>query len=375
MNLKRKLEENLDSECSVKIIDAHTEKERQAIYRFRYQIQIEEMKRHIPNADHKRKRIFDQLDPWSCLAYAEANGRIVGTVRAVIGRPDEFPGELAEVFQLNCYREFAPSKRNICFATKLMVDPQFRKTPLSYRLMSKAYEFARMHNAQFSFSGSNPYLIPMYEQLGYRQIAPGFQDPGYGFIVPTLLLTEDIDYLKSVHSPYLRIARKLPNSPAAKQWLHDNIPGIFKYPVGLLTSEQAKKDYIENLIGYSPTKLSIFHNLSEAENLQLFHISTIVECESKHEYIRKGDICNELNVLIAGEMIIIDNLGGVYKATPGDILGDAGHMEQTHHQVDAVATDHSVILVLSRFQIEKLLRSQPGLSNKLNLELKNKEGR
>lgn len=370
--LNKQYSPQTNQDCEhVQIKDAVTEQERQAIYQFRYTVQVEEMKRCIPGADHVKKCISEEMDSWSHLAYAELNGQIVGTARAVIGSAKDFPADLVQIFQLKRYQEFDPTRKTICFATKLMVDPRLRKTPLSFRLMAKVYELSRQHNVQFSFSGSNPYLIPMYEQLGYRQIAPGFQDPGYGFIVPTLLLTEDIDHLKAVKSPYLRLARKLTNSPAAKQWLASNLPEAFRYPVGILTSRQDHWNTIKQLVGDPVANLKVLRDLTDEEAGQLLKIGTLIECSREHYFIRRGDVCNEVNILLAGQMNALD--GQALPIKPGDICGDIGILDQTHHHNDVIAAEHSVILVLSRTPFEKLCRSFPEIPGKLHFINQNRE--
>jgi predicted GNAT family N-acyltransferase len=352
----------------VKIIDAYTEQERQAIYRFRYKIQVEEMKRDIPETDHLRKRIFDRLDSMSSIVYAESCGRIVGTARLVIGYADDFPEELNRVFKLTQYQQFACGRKIIGFATKLMVDPYFRKTPLSYRLMARVYEFARDHNVQFSFSGSNPYLIPMYEHLGYRRVGTGFQDPGYGFIIPTLLLVEDIVHLTAVRSPYLRVARKLTNSPEAKVWVQDNIPEAFAYPVELFVSEEERWNWIIGKVGDQIGFGPVIRNTTETEARKIIHIGTPFECRKGQQFIRNGDVCNELNILVSGEMEVVNSAGGRYMAKSGAILGSVGLLGQTNHSIDIVAITDCEVLAVSRFPFEKLLRSMPGLADKIRID-------
>ncbi|WP_425058777.1 hypothetical protein SCACP_34320 [Sporomusa carbonis] len=364
--LSRQIQSEAESNWeSVKIVDAHTEKERQAIYRFRYQVQVGEMNRNIPGIDYRHEYITDELDSWSYLVYAILDGRIIGTVRATVGNVSDFPDELIQVLQLERFRQFDPASKNICLGTKLMVDPQFRKTPVFFQLMVRGYEILREHNVQFNFGGCNPYLIPMYEKLGYRRFTAGFQDPGYGFIVPILLLPEDSEHLKAVRSPYLRIARKFANSPAAREWYLTHFPEAAKYPVGPLTSEQERWDYIIQRIGHPLDVLPVLRDLDEAGARKLLHIATTIECTQGHEYIRQGDVCNELNILIAGEMVISDKAGRTFRAGTGDIIGSVGLLKQCYHAVDAVAATDCEILTVSRFSFEKLQRALPEMADKL----------
>lgn len=349
----------------VKITDARTKLEKQAIYRFRYQIYVQEMGRNIPDADFNKKRIMDDMDSWSYLIYAELDGRIVGTARITIGKAGDFSNELNRIFRLDEFGQFDPRSKNICFATKLMVDPSLRKTPLFFRLMARIYEIMREQNIQFSFGGCNPYLVPMYEQMGYRQFSPGFQDPGYGFVLPVLFVTEDVEHLTAVRSPYLRIARKLANSPAAKQWMQDNLPDVLNYPVGQLADEQRHWDYVAERIGTPLTTLPVLRNLTREEAEKFLQVATPFECGERQGFICVGDTCNELNLLIAGEMRITDASGLSWRADPGEIVGSVGLFGQTHHDINAIAISDCEILAISRFPFEKLLRAHPDLAENL----------
>jgi predicted GNAT family N-acyltransferase len=374
LNRQLKIETNPILE-RINIIDAHTENEKQAVYRFRYQVQVQEMRRHIPYADHLRKRIFDELDSWSCLAYAELDGQIVGTVRLTVGSADEFPDELIQAFQLERFAQFEPGRKNIAIGTKLMVAPPYRKTPLFSRLMAKGYEITRSHAVQFCFGGCNPYLIPMYEKMGYRRFTAGFQDPGYGFVIPILLIAEDAEHFRNVRSPFLRIAKKMANSFAARNWFLDNFPDATQYPVGILASEQECWNYVVDRTGDSITNLSTLQKLNQEEARMLLRIATPVKCHDGYQFIRRGDVCNELNILIVGEMTVTNSEGRVFQARPGDTVGSVGLSRQTHHQVDVVAVRDCEILTIAGYTFEKLRRSLPQLADKLHFDNIYEEGR
>ena len=356
----------------IKINEAKREEERQAIFRFRYKVHIEELNRQIPGVDHVREQIRDGFDDWGHLVYAEIDGRIVGTVRLNIGGLAEFPNELARVFRLPHFEQFNPGARNFFLGTKLMVDPEYRKTLVSFRLMLRGYEVMRENRVQFSFSGCNPYLIPMYEQLGYRTMGTGFQDPGYGLVVPIVLLPEDVGHLAAVRSPFLRLARKKENSLAAKTWFSDNFSAD-RYQVSATTSEQDRWNYVARLTGSPLAKIPLLSGLSDQEAKKFLRISTPFGCGEGQQFIRRGDVCNELNLLLKGAMVCKTLAGRTEHIRPGDIIGDIGLLEQKHHQIDAYAVSDCELLAISRTPFEKLRRTLPGLASKLGLEQSGEE--
>ena len=235
--------------------------------------------------------------------------------------------------------------------------------------MVKGYEYFRKHNIHFNFGGCNPYLLPMYEQLGYRRFTSGFQDHGYGFIVPIVFMPEDREHLTAIRSPYLRIAKKYPNSIAAREWFLTNIPEASRYPVNLSVSEQARWDFVTQYVDDPLSSLDILRNLNESEAKRLLRLATPVECRRGSEFINQGDVCNELNLLIAGEMRINDQTGRIRYVNAGDTFGTVGLFFQTHHQFAATAVTNCQILTISRHSFEKFKRSCPEIGMKLRLSL------
>lgn len=355
----------------VKVVDASSEEERQAIYQFRYKVHVQELNRKIPGVDHLRKRISDSFDSWGKLVYAELDGRIIGTVRVNVGKTSDFPRELADVFHLDKFQQFEPAAKNLFLGTKLMVDPEYRKTLLPFRLMARGYEIMRENKVQFSFSGCNPYLIPMYEQLGYRTMGTGFQDPGYGLVIPIVLLPEDVEHLAAVRSPFLRMARKMSNSTSSREWFFHNYPRQ-NFLVNLLTTEQERWEYVAARMGEPLTAIHLLSNLNKEEAGRFLQIATAFGCGQRQQFIRRGDVCNELNILIKGEMDVSED-GRVFRAGPGSIVGAVGLLGQAHHEVDAVTVSECELLAVSRAPFEKLWRLMPSLYGKLNLKTNYKE--
>ena len=60
--------------------------------------------------------------------------------------------------------------------------------------------------------------------LGYRRFSANFVDPMDGLKTPLVLVTEDIDHLKAVGSPFALVAEEFENSSTDTEWL------LAKYP-------------------------------------------------------------------------------------------------------------------------------------------------
>src|SRR5262249_5545280 len=64
---------------------AQTEDEKEAVYRFRYTVYVEEMGRYQGSADHEGRRLVEPEDVESFIVYARDAGEVVGTARLTWG--------------------------------------------------------------------------------------------------------------------------------------------------------------------------------------------------------------------------------------------------------------------------------------------------
>ena len=72
------------------ILVAQTEGEREAIYRFRYDVYVEEMGRYRSIADHDRRMLVEPEDATANHVYALADGEVVGAARGSWGGAGPF---------------------------------------------------------------------------------------------------------------------------------------------------------------------------------------------------------------------------------------------------------------------------------------------
>src|SRR5215213_5818622 len=95
---------------------AEDDETKQRIYKFRYQIYIEEMGKPYRNADHQKKVLIDSLDENSTLLYAEqGSGEIIGTVRINWGRDNKsYAAFDNENFNLTRFKEFPNQSFSFC---------------------------------------------------------------------------------------------------------------------------------------------------------------------------------------------------------------------------------------------------------------------
>lgn len=200
------------------IRQAITEPDRQRVFRFRYEIYVEEMGRQQTYADHVARTIEEPFDTTGHLFLAEDEaGRIVGTLRTNFGRDTDFDYYHA-LYGMDCVGRYAPDRVSI--TTKLMIRLEFRGGTLAFRLCTACYRHNILQGILFDFIDCNPHLEDHFQRLGYRRYRSRIQHPEYGYVLPLVLPVTDLGHLESIGSPWARLCRELCPHHAANHLLH-----------------------------------------------------------------------------------------------------------------------------------------------------------
>jgi GNAT superfamily N-acetyltransferase len=147
-------------------------------------------------------------DEWDSVAfnYAAFHGeRAVASLRVIDLRALAEPADLLarHVAHSTC-DQFGP--RSICFASRLAVASELRRTPLLARLLGRAYRDCRPRGIRFAFADCSPELWPFYRRIGFRRFGPDFTDPMFGPKRRLLWVLGDVAHLCEVRSPFLALA-------------------------------------------------------------------------------------------------------------------------------------------------------------------------
>lgn len=210
---------------------AETPEDRHRVFRFRYEIYVEEMARPQTYANHAERIVEEPLDETGHIYLAEdEQGRVVGTVRSNYGCNTDF-GCYEEFYQLRRAGDSYPDRVSI--TTKLMVAPAHRQGTLGARLSMATYRDGITNGILFDFIDCNPHLEDTFHRFGYRRYTGRIQHPEYGDVLPLVLLLTDLEHLEQVGSPFARPCREQLPHITANRLLHQV---IHKYQKELQTS-------------------------------------------------------------------------------------------------------------------------------------------
>jgi predicted GNAT family N-acyltransferase len=359
------------SEGSIIIGIAITPAEKREIYHFRYQVYVEEMSKHIEKVDNVNKLLYDDLDEWGIILFAKIGSELIATARINIGTIDDFPQEEVTFLSLDTFRECYTERGNhqFAFITKVMVAPPHRSSRAFYLLIAKCYELCCSNEVQFMFGICNLHLIRLYEKMGTRRYSKFFFLPGYGLQSPLVLLINDIQHLRIIHSPLFRVARKRGTvNTQAVEWFHSRF--IKDSPIinSQIITEEELWTILSERLAYPPTEsIAILDNLSETEARKFIHCcSSYVQCEAGDLITTQGDVSYTYNILISGRLKSLTFLHPIKEySLPGQNFGANGLTEHNRNTEDIAAIESTEILVISGIAFQKFVHSYPEIAHKV----------
>lgn len=194
---------------------ADSTEELEAIYRFRYQVYVEEMQRPQKDADHANRRIEDSLDRTGFNLAAWSGSRVVGVARANLARDGDL-GDYGEFYDLGSVGTDHPWRTSI--TTRLMVAPEHRHTMLPMMLVLACYRLGLENSIRWNFIDCNDHLVGFFTRLGFVQHLPKAWHPEYGHVTRMRLDLLDEVHLASVCSPFLGVlTERAPSRTTAAQ--------------------------------------------------------------------------------------------------------------------------------------------------------------
>jgi CRP-like cAMP-binding protein len=186
---------------------AETPAEREAIYRLRYAVYVEELNKSVANADHGRRWLRDPEDDQDvALLYTGTADEVTGSLRIALWPPGAAPPELSKRFSLQFFPDI--ERQTIAEVSRFVVTSQLRRQLIFPALAGAAYRYLAEHAAYMIFSYCAPGLLDLYQRLGYRTYPCQLIDSFDGLRVPVVNLSPDVRYYREVRSPLLPLVRE-----------------------------------------------------------------------------------------------------------------------------------------------------------------------
>jgi predicted GNAT family N-acyltransferase len=350
---------------------AETAEEKQAMYRLRYDVYVEEMGRYRSVADHAQRMLYEDCDEQSRISYAEIDGEVVATARLTWGGDAPLPQRMIDQYSLAPFlAELPPSA--IAVGERAMVRPHLRGTDLLLKLMGAGMQFANDNRIQLVFGDCEPHLLNLYLGLGQRTYSRrNVNSAEAGYLVPLVLVIEDVAYFRELNSPllsYLRdfgddaripacIQRALAEGSAVVSRLHTTSASYWSEVHGALSELEAHR-------------ISALDGFTEDEAARCLEKSTIIECQDGDRVLKQGGVARNLFVVLDGMLEVRDGDAVHAVLGAGDVFGEMAFLLERPRSRDVYAASDGVrVLSLSEANLRQMIKSDPAIAAHLLLNI------
>lgn len=340
---------------------AKTPEEREAIYRFRYDVYITELnKKSCGVIDHKKKwiRSEDDESPFTTLFYTGTLKKITGTIRIDIWPSENIPKDRKKRYQLN---SIDLKKQSVGEVSKLIVHKNHRGFLILNALSRKAYQHLTRLQNRFLFLYCAPGLIPLYQKLGARTLKNQLLCHEDGIRIPMVIVLSDVSYFKKMKSPLLDLAQK-----TYQKTLETDLDLICKHVDvnAHLKNDQKQAWKTLKKILKDPKSSSFIHALEQKTLKFICNDSFILDVSKNIQLIREALVEEEMFIILKGGFIVLKDQKQIDILRPGDIFGEQAFFRNDKKRSASVCTiENSKVLVLKRSLLRKMKRKNLELAN------------
>ena len=337
---------------------AKTDDDRRRVYAFRYRTLVKEMDGDSVFADHDAEIVTDEHDNGALHLFITEESEVVAAVR-INPAGQEIPKALAANLKTDAFKEFSPTALSV--TTSMMVAERRRESNVAQVLLGAAYKIARKSGSRFDFCICPPALVRLYERLGYRRYADNFVDEDDGYCVPLVLLTEDLDRLKAMRSPFAKFADEFSNSAETSRWF-DNAFADYATPASELNMDEEEFwEFLTKRMHQTPlVGIPILKDIHFGDAKKLVKAGTILRCKAGDQIVRAGDIGREMFVVLAGS---VDVKGAADETMTtlgtGAVFGEIALFSSSPRTANVVAAEDVEVLIITQEYLRSVMRVMP----------------
>ncbi|MET0627195.1 MAG: cyclic nucleotide-binding domain-containing protein [Acidimicrobiia bacterium] len=339
---------------------AETDEQKEAVYRFRYTVYVEEMGRYQGSADHVGRRLVEPDDEQSWIFYARADdGEVVGTARLSWGGTG-FTERQIEEYRLDPFLAELPPE-HIALGERAMVKPDLRGTGLIEEVLDLSNNTALEHDVLIQFGACEPHLLSLYLGRGRRTYSTtNINTPEAGYLIPLVAFPRGPEAFRGVG------ATTGPDEmPDCIEQIVSGGGGAVMSP--LMTSED---DYVLHLRAamheIEAQSISAFHAFTDEEVERCLARSNVIECAVGDRLLKKGGAARNIFVVLDGTLEARDGEQVVGVIRTGEVLGEMAFLLERPRTLDVYAASDSVrVLSLSEHTIRTMVDEDPAVAAKL----------
>jgi len=279
---------------------ATTNLERQAIFRFRYEVYCSEFEqRGHPDADHAQRIVRGEGDddPDTLLFYLGTPERVIGTVRQRVLLPHRRFDDVWSRYSLD---RVPMAKATVtCLTDMFMLHPNFRGKLAGLSLLTNSSRaVCRFHPIDLVIADAHPRLINFYCELGFFPYGADFISASNGIAVPLMAVAGDLAALYKVRSPMMLSTALL----SLRGRLGTQVPSGLKHlghtQQKLLLDEDDVQDHLSRFLS---------RRLSPAESNSLARLGLVLDVEKDVQVAQQGQRDGVAVVVLDGKLGVFQN--------------------------------------------------------------------
>lgn len=335
---------------------ATTDDEREAVYRFRYDVYVEELGRYGARADHERRRLADPEDERSWIFYASAGGEVVASFRITWGG-DGFSERQIEQYQLAPFLAELPPEV-LAVGERTMIAPRWRGADLMTVLGELSEPHSDAHGVRVVFGACEPHLVSFYAGLQRPYGDRNINSPDAGFLIPLVSFPQEPEALLD-----FGIDGRLPR---CVQHVLDS-DGTVQSPLLLGDDEYQRR--VRGAIGALDGS-SVLDGLGDEELDAVLRRSNVITCRAGDRLLKAGGAARNAYVVLDGALAVSRDGTAVGTVGPGEIVGEMAYLLHQPRSFDVDVThDGTQVLSLSERTLATLIDRSPVAAARLSANI------
>ncbi len=345
---------------------AETAAEREAIYRFRYDVYVGELNKQVSDVDHAQRWLHDEDDeaPGTALFYTGKPGAVTGTMRVLVWQPGQVPARWATRYGI----AQIPHAQTLTLAEsgRLMVSRSHRGKLLLPALAAAAMTHAIQCGVAVGFANCAPGLVAAYSRLGFRPYHAELLHTADGLRVPLAGVPADLEGLRAAHSPMATfVLRALTQFPLELP-PPDTVRALFGRRAAVQTDAAEVWHVLQDQLLDAETRSPFVESISADALKVLASKGFVLEVAEARLVVRENLLDRELFIVLDGRFEVQHDERRIALLEAGDIFGEVAFLlDAGRRSASIFALGPGRLLVLRRRFLDELADDDPQLAIQL----------
>lgn len=354
----------MSQSAQLDVVIANGPEEQAEVFRFRYRVLVEGMGRGFPNADHTSKQLTDIADKAALHICVKKQGKVAASLRVIVAPLAQLPLYMKERYGLAPFAGLMDL--TVSFTDYLVVDTKQLDAKAANLLMTAAYKIATVQGSGFDFTNAAAGEVAVFERLGYRRYAENYQDPDFGSRIPMVLPTGDTGHLAQVRSPFLKISERSEHDPELVNWFRRTFPDISSAAQPAAMDEEALWAFLTRRLEQVPHHgVPLLLGLDHRDAMRFLKLATVIQFNKDEHIVRKGEIGNEMFVILKGSVNVVDGGHRLAAFGKGGIFGEMAYLNAEPRSADVVARENTEILVITQDTMKASMEKMPEVAARI----------